>query len=249
MIILIALILIQLVLSTHLHIINPASHISIPKDSPVIIFDLDNTLYSRSLVRTDFHDLTIKYMRSRLKLPHHQAKLDLHRLKEDYDALVVRGLVEQFGIDGRDFERYIDERTRLPETLKPDGELRYLLSSIRAPKYILTNSGLNHALSVLAGLNIQDQFDGIFYVDYALPEFHAKPDPQVYRRVQEALQVQQPQRIFFVDDIRRYVEPARSHGWNAIHLDPRLPYDACLVAGVPTVRTLDAIQVFANDVF
>lgn len=87
--------------------------------------------------------------------------------------------------------------------------------------YLLLPLTRKHAMEVLKLLNIQDLFDGIVFVDVAIPNLIAKPDPQAYAAAAELIGRRDPSTIYFVDDNVEYVKAAKAAGWNAIVLNLR----------------------------
>ncbi len=210
----------------------------------VVVFDLDNTLYR---TRTNFKDLTLDYIQERTRVDRSSALKLLKRYRTDYDALVVRGLIDEYGINPADFESYIDSRSNLVQVIKPDTRLQKLVKSIKGPRYVLTNSGRTHASTALKALGLYDDFHGLVYVDYAKQTFYGKPDKRIYEDAMGYFGVDEPSRIFFVDDTHRYAQAAKELGWNAIHYYPESR--TCHDPNVPCIKSLYDLPRIAPDVF
>ncbi len=99
-----------------------------------------------------------------------------------------------------------------------DEDLITLLRSLRTSNGRYRTALLSNAWDDLrAGLerywHIADAFDHIFIsAELGL----AKPDPEIYTRVQTHLEAP-PESIIFVDDFQQNIEAARAAGWHGIH--------------------------------
>lgn len=71
-----------------------------------------------------------------------------------------------------------------------------------------------HATRVLNLLEIYDQFDGILYCDYSIPNFHCKPEPSVFEMVMKLHGVSNPTQCYFIDDSVKNIKYASEIGWN-----------------------------------
>jgi len=97
-----------------------------------------------------------------------------------------------------------------------------LLDFIRGLRSDYTTVLLSNAWDDLRALlvkywKIADAFDHIFIsAEMGL----AKPDPMIYRAVEEELQ-KDPVEMIFVDDFIENVEAAREAGWQAVHFQSR----------------------------
>lgn len=67
-------------------------------------------------------------------------------------------------------------------------------------------------------LNLHDLFDGIFYCDYSIRDFHCKPEPPVFEMVMKLHGVQHPSQCYFIDDSVKNVKYASEIGWNCLQL-------------------------------
>jgi pyrimidine and pyridine-specific 5'-nucleotidase len=216
-----------------LQILNEDFKVPVDPNTSVILFDLDHTLYRRGHTNGNYASSIIDYIQEYKGLSKREAQEIFWKFRKDYDAVVVKGLVRELGIDPKHFENYIDSRSNLKDILRPDVDQIRLFKSIRIPKLVFTNAGMyiiqnyesisnfcsNHTMNVLRLLNLQDVFDGILFVDYAIDNFAAKPDRQSYLEAMSLIGQLRPNKIFFVDDTISYVMGATKMGWHAIHYD------------------------------
>lgn len=187
---------------------------------PAMMFDLDNTLYRYSDYDINSRMMSIQYLRERRGMSAMEAQRLLTLYNQKYDGVVARGLAQELGLDPLDYERYLSARSNIPQIVRPDPRLAAMLGRMKARRYVLTNSGLDHALMALKALGVQDKFHGIVYVDYGRRLFTAKPDAQIYREAMRFAAVSRPSDAYFLDDRLSYARSARALGWNAYYLSP-----------------------------
>jgi putative hydrolase of the HAD superfamily len=126
------------------------------------------------------------------------------RLQLDHDA--VQTLVQDIGA-----------------CLLPIAETVAVLHSLQARRetgegitglYFLSNMPRPYARELEQQHAFLSHFDGgIFSGDVCL----SKPDPAIYRMLQERYQLE-PESIVFIDDLQANVQAAQALGWQAIHL-------------------------------
>lgn len=219
------------------------------QNGQAMLFDLDNTLYTLGHLRRSKQLLKKKLGKQYLIEKTDFSERATSRLLTDYrvryNKMAVLGIVKELGLDGAEFEEYVDTRADLEFVIGADPELGKFLPTVLAPRYVMTNSGLKHALTVLEALGVTNQLHGILYVDYRAPKIYTKPDPQVYREAQKLLGIDDPKKINFVDDTLVYVEGAKDEGWNAVLLDPK--NETCAVQELPCIKSLyDLPAVFPH---
>lgn len=81
-------------------------------------------------------------MKNRLGLSGTEAKRIYDKFRNDYDAVVVKGLIKELGVDPVDFEAFIDENSNLENELNANPEHQRLLEDIQIPKFVFTNAGM-----------------------------------------------------------------------------------------------------------
>lgn len=186
---------------------------------PVMMFDLDNTLYSYSDYDLNNRRLSVQYLHERRGMEALAAERLLNSYRLKYDGVAARGIAQDLGLDASDYERYVDARSNIPRMVRPDPRLNAMLGNMKARLYVLTNSGLEHALMVLKARGILHHFHGIIYIDYGKRLFTTKPDAQVYRDAMRFSMADRPSNVFFLDDNLPYARGAKDVGWNAYYLD------------------------------
>ncbi|EQL00320.1 pyrimidine 5'-nucleotidase [Ophiocordyceps sinensis CO18] len=192
---------------------------SAPK--PVLFFDVDNCLYSRSAKVQDYMvDLIDQYFAKHLNLPAEEAA----RLHKDYYTnygLAIEGLVRHHKIDPLDYNAKVDDALPLEDIIKPNPELRALLEDMDKSKvnlWLLTNAYVTHGQRVVRLLGVEDLFQGLTYCDYAARPLICKPDPEMYKKAMREAGVENVKDCFFVDDSYLNCEKAKEFGWTVAHL-------------------------------
>lgn len=205
---------------------------------PVMMFDLDNTLYRRDSVELNSRALGIQFLQEKRGLASLEAERLMNLYRERYNGIPTLGLVKELGLDGAEYEKYIFERSNLDRQLRPDPRLDALLKSMQARLYVLTNAGLDHAMTALKSIGILDRFNGIIYVDYGKSLILPKPEPQIYLEAMKFVQVSDPAKIYFLDDQLTYARTAKALGWNAVVLDTDLKSRTCPDPSLPCIRSI-----------
>lgn len=184
-----------------------------------IFFDLDNTLYSKSLgIHLQMADRIQLFMRDVLLLPKEESRRLSAKYYLDY-GLSVRGILNDFQIETSEYDRFVDGGLQLEGLIKPSDELRSWVESIQGSRWIFTNAGLGHAERVLKLLNIRDLFEGVIYCDYGENQFPAKPERLAYERAMKWAGVRNPEHCYFIDDSANNVRVASELGWKAALFD------------------------------
>jgi pyrimidine and pyridine-specific 5'-nucleotidase len=168
---------------------------------PVLFFDIDNCLYSKS---TKVHDLMAQlideYFATHLELPWDDA-VKLHQEYYTNYGLAIEGLVRHHQIDPLDYNSKVDDALPLENVIKPDPELRKLIQDIDKSKvtiWLFTNAYVTHAKRVVRLLGIDDLFDGLTYCDYAKVPFVCKPQPGMFKKAMAAAGVEKFEDCYFV---------------------------------------------------
>ena len=149
----------------------------------------------------------------------HEDWRDYDRGLLDMDAVVAR-LSDRLALDHATVQRLVQN---IGACLVPIAETVAVLHSLQARKqagegvrglYFLSNMPRPYARELEQQHAFLQHFDGgIFSGDVRL----SKPDPAIYRMLQERYQLA-PESIVFIDDLQANVQAARALGWQGIHL-------------------------------
>lgn len=187
----------------------------------VILFDLDNTLYSEECGIFDLIDVRMnEWLTDRLSIPPAEVDEFRHKYFIQYGT-TLRGLMLHHQVDPREFLQYVHD-VPVVDFLEVDQDLRKTLEAVSARKIVFTNSDLQHASRILDALGVRDLFEMIFDIEWM--RYIPKPNPEPYRQVLEQLQVS-PQECLLIDDMARNLKPARDLGMQTVLIGKDVPVD------------------------
>lgn len=203
------------------------------------IFDLDNTLYSRTLNVFPLIDQRINsYMTTRLSIP--ESSVDsLRRQYWKLYGVTLNGLMIHYNVDPEDYLAYVHD-VDLKHVLKPDVELKAVLEEIPCSKVIFTNGSRAHAENVLQSLGIENLFDDIF--DVRVASFRPKPFPEPYLEILKIMDVQGKDCVM-IDDILENLKTAKELEMKTILIGQSIEHeyvDICLdnAGAIQTVKNI-----------
>ena len=178
-----------------------------------LFFDLDGTIYpNENGIWDAISDRMEIFMHDKLNLP----KENIPTIRKNYYrtyGTTLKGLQENYSIDQYEYLQFVHD-IPIDKFLKPDKNLRDLLESISATKWIFTNSDHAHSERVLNRLNIRDLFDGI--IDVTLMDFTNKPDPLAYSYAVKIAGNPSPLNCVFFEDNLRNLLPAKELGMKTV---------------------------------
>ncbi|KAI8380818.1 pyrimidine 5'-nucleotidase [Blakeslea trispora] len=186
---------------------------------PIFFFDLDNCLYDKRLNVLGLMRQKIReYMVNVIGI---KDEKEAARLQKKYHKLYgtsLKGLQTEFQVDPLDYDAKVDQSLPLDGLINKDEPLREMLHHMHCKKWVFTNAYKVHALRCLKLLGIENEFDGLTYTNYALPNFNCKPDPAAFVRAMKDAGAIDPKQCYLVDDSAQNVDAAKQFGWTAIHL-------------------------------
>lgn len=191
-----------------------------------ILFDLDDTLY---LSKLGFGEATKRniddFLVQKCGFPENKASSLRVDLFKTYGSSLAGLRAMGYDIDADDYHSFV--HGRLPyDLIKPDAQLRNLLSSITQRKIIFTNSDEKHAVKVLDRLGIKDCFEQIICFETMNPNLSkaSRPDeiPVVLKPSLEAINIAtdaagvDPRRTLFFDDNDRNIAAGKAVGLRTV---------------------------------
>ena len=164
-----------------------------------LLFDIDNTLYPKSAgVFQLLGQKIIDFIVNELGISYEKAKLLRQRYLKQYGTSML-GLLTEYNINAQHYLNYVHDFS-LEGIITKNENLNKVLSEIKLPKAIFTNSPKRHALNVLNSLGISHHFERIFDIAF-FDNFIAKPHPQAYQQVVNELSVKPEECVLFDDSI------------------------------------------------
>ncbi len=183
-----------------------------------ILFDLDNTLYPKSL---GIFDLVIERIRNYMEVRMGFEKELARSLRQEYlrrYGSTMRGLMIHHNVNPDDFLEYVHD-VGVEEKLSPDAELEGLLKSITTGKGIFTSGHKPHAQRVLRCLGVEGYFPEIF--DIIFTRFIPKPNPEPYRQILDHLGLE-GRECMMIEDLPANLKPAKDLGMTTVLVGPRM---------------------------
>jgi len=179
---------------------------------PVILFDLDNTLYTEESGIFELIDQRMsEWLITRLNVPESEVREFRRKYFMQYGT-TLRGLMLHHQVDPMDFLNFVHD-VPVREFLSVDLELRRVLEQIQSRKIVFTNSDEAHSNRILDALGIRDLFEKIF--DIAAMGFIPKPNAEAYETVLKYAKAA-PEECLLIDDMERNLKPARALGMQTI---------------------------------
>jgi putative hydrolase of the HAD superfamily len=176
-------------------------------------FDLDETLYPASaglwmLIRERIN----LFLRERMGFPPEQVESLREQYFREYGT-TLRGLQANYNVDMDDYLAFVHDVPLAPYLL-PNPELRGVIASIQARKFIFTNADCAHASRVTKVLGLDGLWNGCIDVHAIAP--YTKPMPEAFDMALKAAGSPDPRTCVMLDDQARITRAARSLGMYTI---------------------------------
>ena len=185
----------------------------------IILFDLDNTLYSAEQEVFSLIDRRINhYMVEVVGISLDEVD-DLRRKYWERYGVTMQGLMRHHRVDPEDYLSYVHD-IEVGGLLRPDPELRQALQSLPLRRAVFTNSSLDHSERVLNALGLNGAFEEIF--DIRVADYLPKPFPEPYHAVLDRLGVSASHCIM-VDDSPENLRTAKDLGMGTILVGQKTP--------------------------
>lgn len=208
----------------------------------MLLFDLDNTLYSPERELFSLIDVRInRYMVEVVGIPTTEVDGLRRRYWAEY-GVTLQGLIRHYQVDPEDYLDYVHD-VDVSSRLDPDVELRQVLAQLPQRKAVFTNGSTGHADRVLARLGLRDQFEEIF--DIRVANYMPKPFAAPYHKVLEQLGLQGKD-CTMVEDTLDNLKTAKELGMKTVQVgngpqpafvDVRIPKVARIVQALAALQT------------
>jgi putative hydrolase of the HAD superfamily len=206
---------------------------------PILLLDIDNTLYARSCGIVERIDALInRYLVERLGIDAAQVG-ELRRELRSAHGTTLRGLVHRDGIDPDDYLRFV-HTVELTDVLRPNHALAAMLGRIPLPKVAVTNGSSAHASAVLDCLGVRERFLHVYALEQRA--YVPKPDPEAFDIVLTDLAAG-PIDCILVEDSLPNLTSARQLGMRTVHVsDGGTPHPGADVV-IESILDLEAALV------
>ena len=175
------------------------------------VFDLDHTLYTTdATTQAALEERICRYVQATLDLPREPAWAVQKRYLMEHGSTLA-GLVRHHGVDPDHYHDAINDISEI--NLARDGAFRAALARLPGTRFVFTNNCGRFAADVLAGLGVEDLFDGI--VDARLLLTSPKPAPAAFDTLISRGGID-PQAAVMFDDSVRNLAAAKGRGMKTV---------------------------------
>jgi putative hydrolase of the HAD superfamily len=200
-----------------------------------LLFDLDNTLYSRHYgLEKQIYRRILEYTAAFLGITADEVHQQRTTAKKQYGTC-LEWLMKEEGFTNVESYLAAVHPPGEVDALIPDPELRAFLEGIPIPKAILTNSPRERADAVLEKLGLNGLFTHIF--DIREYNFIGKPHREVFVIFLHKLGVNIEETLF-IDDYPSYAEGFTALGGKAIVMDEDNYHEGCFLPRIQNLREL-----------
>ena len=183
------------------------------KDRTTWIFDLDNTLYSRSTGIFNQIDLKMKkFISMKLKI----SEEDSFKLQKKYYkkyGTTLYGLMRNYNINPDEFCNYVHNINF--NQLSKSKKLKDMLQSLPGEKIIYTNANYSYAEKVLNKLGIKEVFLDIF--DIKKTDYIPKPMKRSLNQLIKKYKLN-PWKTVYFEDLKKNLKYSSSIGFTTVHI-------------------------------
>ncbi|HEX9205737.1 MAG TPA: pyrimidine 5'-nucleotidase, partial [Candidatus Deferrimicrobiaceae bacterium] len=166
------------------------------RNTPLFVFDLDNTLYPPEVPLWRIVDARIeRYVQEHLGTDPDTAR----RLRKGFLAefgTTLRGLMHHHDVRPGHYLEYVHD-VPIPEIVPPRPELREMLSGLPGRRVVFTNGSEEYARRVLGALGVSEMMEGIYGIEFM--EYVAKPSPYPYAKLLRATGARAEDSLFCAD--------------------------------------------------
>jgi putative hydrolase of the HAD superfamily len=179
---------------------------------PVLLFDLDNTLYPQSLGVVARIDQRINdYLHLRIGIPAPEVDGMRRRFWAEHGTTLA-GLAAEHSVDADDYLEYVHD-IELADLLRPDPPLGVVLEQLPGRKVVFSNASRAHARRVLALLRLERPFEIVIGLEDL--GYVPKPNAGAFRSALERLG-ESAERCALIDDLRTNLTAAKRLGMRTI---------------------------------
>jgi putative hydrolase of the HAD superfamily len=205
---------------------------------PVLFFDLDNTLYPRTLGVVPRIDRRInEYLEQRVGIPASDVDALRRRFWAEHGT-TLRGLTLVHAVDPDDYLAYVHD-IELEDLVRPAPALRALLERIPARKAVFSNASRAHARRVLGRLELHDAFEAVIGLEDL--GYVPKPQPEAFRAALDRVGAG-AEASTLIDDLRPNLATAKRLGLRTVWVSgEETPAEAAFDHVVPDILDIEAI--------
>ena len=204
-----------------MHYIRPThsfrSFLSNSSMKPILIFELDGTIYplsqpwAQSPLGKAIRENSIAFLSNQLKIPQKKANEAYETVNQKYQGEISIGIEKKYGISRHAFFEKV-WNIEPKQFLPPNANLQNLFKAIPNKKIILTAAPLIWAERVLAFYQLQDAFSSVYTGE---PDIR-KPNAQAFGQIISNENVSAKALISIGDQIETDIIPAKKLGMKTV---------------------------------
>jgi putative hydrolase of the HAD superfamily len=182
-------------------------------NSPVWIFDLDNTLHDASPhIFPHINESMTAYLQEYLQLDKETA----NALRMDYwqrYGATLSGLIKHHATDPEHFLWHTHQFPELKKMVLREPRLRRTLVQLPGKRLVFTNAPLQYAEAVLKLLRVDDLFDDVFAIEHS--RYRPKPQAAGFRHLLQKNRLQAAECVMVEDSVDN-LQTAKRLGMNTV---------------------------------
>ena len=168
-----------------------------PRQSPVWLFDLDNTLHDASPhIFPHINRSMQAYIETHLQVDAEEANRIRQTYWQRYGATLL-GLMRHHATDPHHFLRETHRFPRLKQMLVFERAVNAMLRKLPGRKILYSNAPAHYTAAILELTGMDLHFDAVYTVETT--RFQPKPDPRGFRHLLRAERIQ-PRHCIMVED-------------------------------------------------
>jgi putative hydrolase of the HAD superfamily len=182
-------------------------------NSPLWIFDLDNTLHDANPhIFPHINRSMTAYLQEHLQLDEADANARRQHYWRKYGA-TLSGMMRHHGTDPAHFLWHTHQFPQLRQMVRYEPRLRHVLKSLPGKKIVFSNAPQHYAHAVLKLLRVADLFDDLVAVEQT--RYRPKPDYAGFRHVMMRHRVRAAQCVM-VEDSLENLQAAKRLGMRTV---------------------------------
>jgi putative hydrolase of the HAD superfamily len=212
--------------------------VNLGPDSPVWIFDLDNTLHDASRhIFPYINESMTAYLQEHLQLDREAANALRLEYWQRYGA-TLSGLMKHHGTDPKHFLWHTHQFPKLQQMVLREPGLRRTLLQLPGKKLVYTNAPVRYAEAVLKLLKVEDLFDDVFAIEHS--SFRPKPQFSGFRHLLQKYRLRSTECVM-VEDSKQNLLTAKRLGMKTVWVSKAVRVPAYVDLKIRSVTELPRI--------
>jgi putative hydrolase of the HAD superfamily len=207
-------------------------------NSPLWIFDLDNTLHDANPhIFPHINQSMTAYLQEHLQLDEASANARRQHYWLKYGA-TLSGMMRHHGTDPAHFLWHTHQFPKLAQMMRYEPRLRHVLRALPGKKIVFSNAPQHYALSVLKLLRVADLFEEVVAVEQT--RYRPKPDYAGFRYVMRRHRARAAQCVM-VEDCLENLRTAKKLGMRTVWVNAGNKNSPCVDVKIRDVMQLPGV--------